>query len=61
MDVSTVRWWVARFSSGNSRSLPLAQNFTTAACKFLITSGENTVNGGDCVEKIVFCSRESAL
>jgi len=41
--VGTVRWWVVRFSSGDSSrgSLLLEQNFMSMACKFLFVAGEN--------------------
>jgi len=32
-DVSTVRWWVINFSSGNSESPPVVQIFMSTACR----------------------------
>lgn len=42
-DVSTVRRWVVRFSSGknSSGSLPLVQVVTSAACRLLVIAGKN--------------------
>ena len=34
-DVSAVKQWVVRLASGNSRSPPLVQIFTSAACRLL--------------------------
>ena len=44
VDVSTVRWWVVRFSSGdsNSGSPPLVQIFMSTACRLLFTAGGNS-------------------
>ena len=43
MDVSTVKWWVVRFSSGDSStgSLPLIQTFTSSVCRLLLMAGKN--------------------
>ena len=41
VDVSTVRWWVARFSSSKSRSPPLVQISVSAAYRLVFTAGEN--------------------
>jgi len=43
MDVSTVRWWVARFNTGisNSGSPPLVQAFMGMACRLLFIADEN--------------------
>ena len=43
VDVSAVRWWVVRFSSGDSdsRSSLLVQIFTSMARRFLFIAGEN--------------------
>ena len=41
VDVSTVRWWLVRFSSGNSGSLPLVQIFASTVCKLLYITGKN--------------------
>ena len=42
MDVSTVRWWVVCFSSGNSDSAPsLVQIFLSMVCRLLFISGES--------------------
>ena len=43
VDVSTVKQWVAHFSSGDStsRSPLLVQVFTSVACGLLFTAGEN--------------------
>ena len=43
VDVSTLRQWVVRFSSGNSNSgsLLLVQIFMSAACRLSFTVGEN--------------------
>ena len=43
VDVSTVRWCVVCFSSGNSDSgsLPLVQVFISVACKLLFIASEN--------------------
>ena len=42
MDVSTVRWWVVRLSSGNGDNglPPLVQIIMSAACRLLFTVGE---------------------
>ena len=52
--VSTVRWWVVHFSSGDSNSgAPLlVQMITNTACRLCSnTMGNCTTNGGDYVEK----------
>ena len=44
VDVSTVRQWVVRFSSGDSGSPLLVQtafSFTSTACRLLFIAGEN--------------------
>jgi len=43
VDVSTVRQWVVRFSSGNSNSgsSPLVQAFTGMACRLLFNADKN--------------------
>jgi len=43
VDVSTVRRWVLRFSSGNSDSgsPPLGQIFTSRECRLFLITGEN--------------------
>ena len=43
VDVTTVRWWMVHFSSGNadSKSLPLVQIVTRAACRLLFITGDN--------------------
>jgi len=41
VDVSTVRWWVVCFSSGDSGSPALVQVFTNRACRFLFVAGES--------------------
>ena len=43
MDVSTVRWWVVCFSSGNSDSgsPSLVQIFLSMVCRLLFISGES--------------------
>ena len=54
MGVSTVRWWVVHFSSGDSNSgAPLlVQMITNTACRLCSnTMGNWTTNGGDYVEK----------
>jgi len=57
VDVSIVRWWVVRFSSSNSVSSPLAYIFTRCGMDALVHHWQKcTANGGDCAEKIVFCS-----
>ena len=55
MDVSTVRWWVVHFSSGNSGSPLLAQICMSPARRLLFIAGEKCIaNGGDYVEKKCF-------
>jgi len=51
--VSTVRWWVVHFSSGNSNSGSplLVQILRSAAYRLLFIAGECIADGGDCVEK----------
>ena len=43
VDVSTVRWWVVCFSSGdsNSGSPPLVQIFKCTACRLTFIAGKN--------------------
>ena len=43
VDLSTVRWWVVRFSSGNSDSAspPLVQIFMSTACSLFFITGKN--------------------
>jgi len=43
VDVSTLRQWVVRFSSGGSDcgSPPLVQIFLSRSCRFLSSTGEN--------------------
>ena len=43
VDVSTVRWWVVRFSSGGNKSgsTPLVQIFMSMTCRLLFVAGEN--------------------
>ena len=57
VDVSTVRWWVVYFNSGDKNSgLPLlVQTFTSMTCWLLFTASENVTiaNGGDYVENSV--------
>ena len=53
VDVSTVRWWVVHFSSGDVyKNVKQALAHCWQKC---------TANAHDCVEKIVFCSWEFAL
>jgi len=40
-DVSTVRQWMVRFSSGDSGSPPLVQMFMSTECRLLFTAAEN--------------------
>jgi len=40
VDVSTVRWWVACFSSSKSRSPPLVQISVSAAYRLLFIGGD---------------------
>ena len=57
VDVSVVRWWVVRFSSSNSVSSPLAYIFTRCGMDALVHHWQKcAANGGECAEKIVFCS-----
>ena len=42
VDVSTERWWVAGFSSSNSRSPLLVHATLVKVCKFLFLTGKNT-------------------
>ena len=59
MDVSTVRQWVVLFSSGDnaSVSLLLVQVFMSTMYMLLLVASKKCIaNGGDYVEKIVFCS-----
>jgi len=54
VDVSTVKWWVVPFSSGNSNTVspPLVQIFHAYGMQALVHYWQKcTVNGGDCVEK----------
>jgi len=54
VDVSTVRWWVVHFSSGDSESgsALLVQVFTSAACRLFVHCWQKCIaNGGDYVEK----------
>jgi len=39
--VSTVKWWVTCFSSGDSGASPLMQMFMSVACRLLFAAGEN--------------------
>jgi len=41
VDMSSVKRWVVHFSSGESESLPLAQEFMNASCRHLFISGKN--------------------
>jgi len=41
VDVSTVRQWVVRFSSGDSGSLHLMRVFMSAACRLLFITAKN--------------------
>ena len=42
VEVSTVRWWVVHFSSGNSDSSPLLlQIVMSVACRLLVIAGKN--------------------
>ena len=42
VNVSTVRWWVLRFSNGNNGSLLPVQVVTRTACRLLFIAGKNT-------------------
>ena len=57
VDVSTVRWWVVHFSSGDSdiRSALLVQIVTSTACRLLFIAGENAMLMV-VTEKIAFCN-----
>ena len=39
--VSTVKWWVVHFSSGDSGSFPLVQIAPSVACRLLFFVGKN--------------------
>ena len=47
MDVSMVRWWMARFCSGKSDcgSPLLVQMFTSMACRLFFIAGKNAYLG----------------
>ena len=54
VDVSTVRWWMVHFSSGDSGSVspPLVQIFKSTACRLLFFTGKKCIaSGSDYVEK----------
>jgi len=60
MNVSTVRWWVVRFSSGdsNSGSLLLVQIFMSTVCRLLFIAGKKCImNGSDYVAKECFVAK----
>ena len=58
VDVSTVRWWVVCFSSGDSGSglSQLVQIVVNLACRLLFIAAENTYSVVVTVFKIAFCS-----
>ena len=61
VDVSTVRWWVVCFSSGDSGSPPLMQIFTGMARRLLIIMAKMHSSWWWSFGKILFHSWESAL
>ena len=54
VDVSTVKWWVVPFSSGNSNTVspPLVQIFHAYGMQALVHYWQKCItNGGDYIEK----------
>ena len=58
--LSTVRWWVVHFSSGDSGSSPLVQFTLSTACRLLFIADKNAelmvVTLKKCVLLLIICS-----